>query len=411
MPGSSPPWSFGARSETGYVRSANEDRMGWLRTADGNVIALADGMGGYRGGALAATVVVDTLLQELAGIHAQSADGRDLVRQAFETANTAVFTRRRADDPDTRDMGATGVAIVTIGQRAVIGHVGDSRAYLWHPDKGLRQLTKDHSIVQAMVDAGLLTPEQAVDHPEASTLERALGHRPTVDVDVSPWLRMEPGDTLMVCSDGLCGYASDLEIASAFEPGGRPQEITDRLIDLALAKGGEDNVTVQVLRLGKDATLSTSKLLVACAATAVISVSLSTGWSTWQFSKLSNISNDVAAALQSNQRLSETMRTGLDNISTRLDKLEKTPSAGNIVPPPVPLPNPVVSPPPKPVTSPIAKAPKTNSPTNEKKNTPPASPANTSSAASAASSAAPLPPPVKGSEAAPTPPAAPASGG
>jgi serine/threonine protein phosphatase PrpC len=294
--------------------------MGWQRTAHGNVIVLADGMGGQRGGALAAQLVVESLLKELATVRPDETSSRARVMQAFEAANTAVFSTRSADDPETRSMGSTGVAVVTVDSRAVIGHVGDSRAYLWHPDKGLRQLTKDHSIVQKMVDAGLLTPEQATTHPEASMLERALGHQPEVEADVSSWLQLEQGDTLMVCSDGLCGYASDSEIAQAFEPGGRPQEITDRLVDLALSKGGGDNVTVQVLRLGEDASMSTSKLMIACAATAVISVSLSAGWSTWLYSRVAGLTPTAQQSVVATKELT----TKLDDIARKIANLDQT---------------------------------------------------------------------------------------
>jgi len=242
---------LGARSETGYVRAANEDRMGFIRTAHGDVYVVSDGMGGYRGGALAAELTVQTLRDRLSALAPASGAFTDQVRDAFLVANQAVFQRRRSDDPDTRDMGATGVALITHGARALVGHVGDSRAYL--ASRGtLRQLTRDHTRVQKMVDAGLLTPAQAAVHPDASMLDRAIGHAATVEVDVSDWITLKPGDMVLLCSDGLCGYVSDAEIGQVLRRKGSPQQLADSLVDCALGKGGEDNVTVQLLRYGRD---------------------------------------------------------------------------------------------------------------------------------------------------------------
>lgn len=241
------PWVLGARSETGYVRSANEDRMGWTRTPYGDVFVVSDGMGGHLGGALAAEITLRTLQQQLALIPPASDRFADHVRQAFLAANRDVFTQRQADDPLTREMGATGVAMVTDGVRFIVAHVGDSRAYLWRR-RNLRQLTRDHTRVQSMVDNGLLSAEQALTHPDASVLDRAIGHEASVEVDVTDWVDLEPADMLLLCSDGLCGYVADAEIASILTAGGDPQACTDRLIDCALGKGGHDNVTVQLVR-------------------------------------------------------------------------------------------------------------------------------------------------------------------
>lgn len=244
----SSPWVLGARSETGFVRTANEDRMAWTRTAYGDLFLVSDGMGGYRGGALAAEITVQVLQEKLALIPAGSERFSDLIHQAFQAANREVFDRRLVGDPETCDMGATGVALITDGRRVIAANVGDSRAYLWRRGTGLRRLTRDHSRVQSLIDAGLLTAEQAADHSEASVLDRAIGHQASVEVDVSDWIPMLPGDMLMLCSDGLCGYVGDDEIGSILSASRKPQEITDALIERALDKGGYDNITVQLLR-------------------------------------------------------------------------------------------------------------------------------------------------------------------
>jgi protein phosphatase len=222
--------------------------MGWLPAAFGDVYVISDGMGGYRGGALAAQLTVDTLKQSLAQ---GSTSGRHLsaaVRQAFIAANEAVYQRRDPSDPDTRDMGATAVMLITRGSRFMVAHVGDSRAYLWRARSGLQRLTKDHTQAQTMVEQGLISASEVATHPDASVLSRAIGHTATVDVDIADWRRINAGDMLLLCSDGLSGYLSDSEIASVLRSEEAPREIADSLIDAALAKGGEDNVTVQLLR-------------------------------------------------------------------------------------------------------------------------------------------------------------------
>lgn len=248
-------WVLGARSETGYVRMANEDRMGFIRTPHGDVYVVSDGMGGYRGGALAAELTVRTLQEQLAVLPSDPAAIAERLSAAFRAANQAVYERRDPADPETRSMGATGVALVTCGTRALVGHVGDSRAYL--VSRGvLRQLTRDHTRVQKMVDAGLLTPAQAVEHPDASMLDRAIGHDATVEVDVSGWITLNRGDMVLLCSDGLCGYVADAEIGRILRAKASPQALADRLVDCALDKGGADNVTVQLVRLGASSGVS-----------------------------------------------------------------------------------------------------------------------------------------------------------
>lgn len=242
------PWVLGARSETGYVRSTNEDRMGWTRTAYGDVFVVSDGMGGYRGGALAAEIVVRTLQERLAAIPPDSPRFADYIRQAFDAANREVADQRRADDPETREMGATAVAVVSRGARVIVAHVGDSRAYRWRARGGLTPLTRDHSRVQSMLDAGLITADEAAVHPEASVLERAIGPQPGVQPDVTDWLDLEPGDVLLLCSDGLCGYVPDADIDALLRTQDTPQAMTDSLIEAALAEGGKDNATVQLMR-------------------------------------------------------------------------------------------------------------------------------------------------------------------
>jgi len=243
-------WSVGQRSETGYVRSENQDRMSWIRAPAADVFVVSDGMGGHAGGATAASITVQVLQDELSAMSSLEHAAETLER-ALQAANEAVYIRGQAANPATAGMGATAVALLAADDRIMLAHVGDSRAYLFSRRGVLRRLTKDHSIVQRLVDAGALTEEQAANHPDASVLERAIGHTPRVAVEVSEWLGVQAGDVCMLCSDGLCGYVGDDEIAAAMRGRRAPQEQADLLVRLALEQGGEDNVTVQVLRYGE----------------------------------------------------------------------------------------------------------------------------------------------------------------
>lgn len=238
----------GLRSETGHVRKANEDRMGFRRTVDGEVYVVCDGMGGAKGGAKAAQLAVQALIEQLDDRNGAS-DLRTRMQVAFAEANSTVFKHRRPDDPETRDMGSTAVAVLLRGTRLLIGHVGDSRAYRWSKAGGLRQLTRDHTRVQRLVEANVISPTEAANHPEASVLDRAMGHQPQVEADISDWVSLELGESVLLCSDGLSGYAKDSEISAVMNSEVDPQRQADKLTELALKKGGEDNVTVQVVQV------------------------------------------------------------------------------------------------------------------------------------------------------------------
>lgn len=239
----------GASTETGYVRNENQDRMSWAPVPWGQLYIIADGMGGHVGGAQAAELTIRGLEHYLTEA-SKNVSVEAAIRNAFEKTNLDVYDKAHAGDPTTEGMGSTAVMLLIFSHIAKIAHVGDSRAYLYRNGK-LRLLTKDHTQVQRMVDVGMLTPEQARNHPSASILDRAIGNRPTVTIDISSDLVLNNGDGILLCSDGLSGYADDREIEAAMEDSFTPQENVDRLINMALQKGGEDNVTIQFIRFGK----------------------------------------------------------------------------------------------------------------------------------------------------------------
>ena len=237
----------GALSETGYAREENQDRMSGAQVPLGHLYIVADGMGGHKGGALAAQMAVEELQRHIS----QAAAGEpveSVIEAAFRAANDVVYQRAHSGDSAVEGMGTTAVLLLVSGRTAKLAHVGDSRAYLYR-DNTLSRLTKDHSVVQRMVEAGMLKPDEAADHPQSSVLERAIGSAPTVQVDISNH-QLQEGDALLLCSDGLCGYVADSQIEAVLRPQGPVQETTYNLVQLALGTGGRDNVTVQLIRYG-----------------------------------------------------------------------------------------------------------------------------------------------------------------
>lgn len=239
----------GALSETGYVRGENQDRMSGSVSPVGHLYIVADGMGGHKGGALAAELTVDALRKHI-GESPADKPLEILLRNAFAEANRIVYERGHSGDRETEGMGSTGVLLLVSGDTAKVAHVGDSRAYIFRNGR-LSCLTTDHTRVQRMIDAGMLTPEEAEGHPDSSVLERAIGNRPEIVVDISDDLPLIEGDAFLLCSDGLSGYVSDSEIETVLKSHASVQEIPGFLVGLALGKGGGDNITVQYIQFGK----------------------------------------------------------------------------------------------------------------------------------------------------------------
>ena len=240
----------GARSERGR-REENQDKMTAFPTSLGTVYIVADGMGGHRGGAEASHRVIEgyrrhlTFFQEGAGLP-------DVLQAATVLTNAEILEAGHSGDPSIAGMGSTVVIAVlrtgANGMEMLTGHIGDSRAYLLR-ERVLHRLTRDHSAVQRMVDAQILTPEAARSHPDSNVLTRALGQQPDITIDVSEPRPLHAGDIVLLCSDGLWGYVSDEQILHELTVDRSASEAADALVDLALAQGSDDNITLQVLRL------------------------------------------------------------------------------------------------------------------------------------------------------------------
>ena len=235
----------GAATDVGRVREGNEDA--YLVDDAMGLVAVADGMGGHRGGEVASATALEALRAAISA-------GRPL-RESVEDANRAVFEKAQSDE-SLRGMGTTiTAATLAAGGTLLIGHVGDSRAYLLR-DGELRQVTTDHSLVEELVRDGRLTPDEAAVHPQRSIITRALGVDSTVDVDVYP-LELFAGDVLMFCSDGLTGMLQPDLIAAELRREGDPARAATKLVDAANASGGEDNITVVVVAVTDEAPART----------------------------------------------------------------------------------------------------------------------------------------------------------
>jgi protein phosphatase len=229
---------IGQATDQGRTRAKNEDSS--LVDADQDLYAVADGMGGHRGGDVASQTAIE-------GLRAAFAAGAS-IDEAIARANDAVIARAASDD-DLYGMGTTLTAVTPIGgNRLLVGHVGDSRAYLLKNEEphALVRVTDDHSLVEELVRDGRLTPEQAESHPQRAIVTRALGVDADVEVDTYE-LEMNVGDRVVLCSDGLTTMIRERDVERIALGEGDPQRAAQLLVDAANDAGGEDNITVVVI--------------------------------------------------------------------------------------------------------------------------------------------------------------------
>ena len=232
----------GVTTHVGQVRDGNEDNF----VAIEGLYFVADGMGGHSAGEVASEIAV-RILQEIYTDPKVRVSSPGLLADAISTANTAIFMEAMHDSSKT-GMGTTltGLA-VTNGpdNQIVVANVGDSRTYLWRHGE-LRQVTKDHSHVQTLVDRGAITRAEARVHFQRNIVLRAMGIESWVDIDTFP-MTVEDGDRFIMCSDGLVDEADDDEIEAEIRLSVSVQDLADRLVDLANRNGGRDNITVVVV--------------------------------------------------------------------------------------------------------------------------------------------------------------------
>lgn len=235
-------------SDVGAVRKQNQDAY-YVSPADARYpfAVVCDGMGGARAGNVASSMAVESFtatVQE--GLSGEKPDVEALLRRAVEQANELVCYRAAMDE-SCRGMGTTLVAAVVEPERIRLVNVGDSRAYEVSP-QGIRQLTRDHSVVEDMVERGEITHEEARLHPQKNLITRALGAEAEVAVD-SYVTQRQAGTLILLCSDGLSNVVTDQEMLFELIHGGPTAEGCERLLHLALSRGAPDNVTAVLIQL------------------------------------------------------------------------------------------------------------------------------------------------------------------
>jgi serine/threonine protein phosphatase PrpC len=272
--------SVAGLTDIGRERELNEDRFYYkvVQASDEGPLGLfivADGMGGHLAGEVASQWAVGTLKRELAPlfrpqdplltrrldaealaavgsgvtVRLEETDLARLLQHAMERANQVLMGYARKHPKEAGDLGSTLTLAVIEDDRLTVAHVGDSRAYLWRDGK-LAQLTEDHSVPGALLKQGKITPEEAHDHPHRHVLYRCLGLKPGVEVEIHPALMLQPGDGLLLCSDGLWDMVYPIEQLEALLANGDDVSTTcRRLVDAANEAGGEDNITALLVRI------------------------------------------------------------------------------------------------------------------------------------------------------------------
>lgn len=243
-------FEFYSQTDTGRVRSNNEDSVA-LDEAHG-VAVLADGMGGYAAGEVASGMACDFIRAELgrwlgeASVAATDNDVRRAMDICVDNANRAIFGAANSN-PTYAGMGTTLVLGVFRSGRLLMGHIGDSRAYRWR-NGVLQQITKDHSLLQEQIDAGILTPEQAQYSANKNLVTRALGVEDVVLLETHQH-DLQSGDVILMCSDGLSDMLSDLEITGVLAAYPHSlDEMGSALVAAANDAGGRDNIAVVLVR-------------------------------------------------------------------------------------------------------------------------------------------------------------------
>jgi protein phosphatase len=241
---------IGSKTDVGRQRDNNEDALGHIAIGALDVVLVCDGMGGHEGGETASALAVDTITRSFQRETSEAIAER--IRQAVTAANAAVYTAAQSTNT-LKGMGTTCVLLVTnkATNQAWIGHVGDSRCYRLAADGSFAQVTKDHSRVQEMVDAGWINKDEAAKSDVKNVITRAVGIDKTVAVDISGPHVLTNGDRYLLCSDGLTDMVTDDDLARILATCAAPQAAAERLVDIANEHGGFDNITVCVAGYGK----------------------------------------------------------------------------------------------------------------------------------------------------------------
>ena len=226
-------------SKTGLVRQRNEDRF----YAQGPLLIVADGMGGYTGGEYASTMVVDTIVEV---VNEATEISTEVLKNAILKANRMVYEKSQSYK-ELEGMGTTAVVAYVQEDTLYWAHVGDSRLYLYGQE-GLHRMTKDHSMVQQLVEAGTITEDEVIHHPKRNMLTRAIGVYETVEVDTGV-VEVHQNDRILLCSDGLSGYIEESKIEQVLSEENNESRALEDLVHLVYDAGARDNVTIVLGRI------------------------------------------------------------------------------------------------------------------------------------------------------------------
>lgn len=241
---------FGAATDKGLTRSQNQDRFGVFsvdypggKNESGHVIVVADGMGGYTGGDVAAQITVDQINKTLKSVSKNpQTDLSRAIRAAYEG-----IVDKISWDPSLRDMGTTASVLLYTREKVYTVHIGDSRIYRFDSN-GLYQISMDHSLANELARGRLITEEQARNHPDRNILVKALMGSSFIEPDIYEPIAVKPGDVFMVCSDGLWNMIADEDIRRVVLST-EAQEAADKLVTMANQNGGLDNITLVIMKV------------------------------------------------------------------------------------------------------------------------------------------------------------------
>ncbi len=245
-------------TDVGCVREENQDSGQHITPKDekllknrGSLTVVADGMGGHAAGEVASQMAVEIISETyFADVKSKP---QDALRKAVETANSKIY-RQSISDEQFFGMGTTVIALVILENEAFSAHVGDSRLYRLN-GRNLELLTIDHSQVMEMVKQGIISFEEAHTHEDKNIILRALGTQPKVEVEISDKFAVGIGNEFLLCSDGLCDMLEDLEIGEIWSEANDIHTASQKLIEESKRKGGEDNVTVGIVRIAAESEI------------------------------------------------------------------------------------------------------------------------------------------------------------
>ena len=227
------------KTDIGLVRASNQDAL--IISKDQRLFGVADGMGGHRGGNIASALAASTILSFV-----EACDPSEVqLQKSILAANEAIYARQLTA-PELSGMGTTVTVLWDAGEDMILGHVGDSRAYLFR-DGAVQQVSVDHSVVHELMLQGVITKEEAKTHPYRHMITRAVGTDPHVEVDLMP-IKKQKDDIWLVCSDGLTEYLADDEIREGLLRGSLESAV-DWMVKEALERGGKDNISVVAARM------------------------------------------------------------------------------------------------------------------------------------------------------------------